>query len=84
MKSPQVNVIVTQPVSAFSQVKVIGQVLKPQSLPYRDGDDGAGRLAEVVDLARIAAGNRAKVVRTDGGKQTKSASIWKRLSTRAI
>src|SRR5471032_1195912 len=32
VKSPQVNVIVTQPVSAYSQVRVIGQVSKPQSL----------------------------------------------------
>src|SRR4029077_15433535 len=37
VKSPQVNVIATLPVSAFSQVKVIGQVVKPQSLPYREG-----------------------------------------------
>ena len=45
VKSPQVNIIVSQPVSAFSQVKVIGQVIKPQSLPYRERYDGAGRSA---------------------------------------
>src|SRR5271163_3897918 len=35
VKSPEVNVIVTLPASAFSQVKVIGQVLHPQAIPYR-------------------------------------------------
>jgi polysaccharide export outer membrane protein len=70
VKSPQVNVIVTQPVSAFSQVKVIGQVVKPQSLPYRDGMTVLDALLTVGGLGPYAAGNRAKVVRTDGGKQT--------------
>lgn len=70
VKSPQVNVIVTQPVSAFSQVKVIGQVLKPQSLPYREGMTVLDALLTVGGLGPYAAGNRAKVVRTDGGKQT--------------
>src|SRR5512134_3588404 len=37
VRSPQVNIIVTQPVSAFSQVKVIGQVANPQALAYREG-----------------------------------------------
>jgi polysaccharide export outer membrane protein len=70
VKSPQVNVIVTLPVSAFSQVKIIGQVLKPQSLPYRDGMTVLDALLSVGGLGPYAAGNRAKVVRTDGGKQT--------------
>jgi polysaccharide biosynthesis/export protein len=70
VKSPQVNVIVTQPVSAFSQVKVIGQVVKPQSLPYREGMTVLDALLTVGGLGPYAAGNRAKVVRTDAGKQT--------------
>ena len=70
VKSPQVNVIVTQPVSAFSQVKVIGQVVKPQSLPYREGMTVLDALLTVGGLGPYAAGNRAKVVRTEGGKQT--------------
>src|ERR1700729_4474823 len=37
VRSPQVNVIVTLPQSAFSQVKIVGQVLRPQSLPFREG-----------------------------------------------
>src|SRR5437868_2893087 len=35
IRSPQVSVIVSQPLSAFSQVKIIGQVAKPQSISYR-------------------------------------------------
>jgi polysaccharide export outer membrane protein len=70
VKSPQVNVIVTQPVSAFSQVKVIGQVVKPQSLPYREGMTVLDALLTVGGLGPYAAGNRAKVVRTEGGKET--------------
>jgi len=70
VKSPQVNVIVTQPLSAFSQVKVIGQVVKPESLPYHEGMTVLDALLAVGGLGPYAAGNRAKVVRTEGGKQT--------------
>lgn len=73
VKSPQVNVIVTQPLSAFSQVKVIGQVVKPESLPYREGMTVLDALLTVGGLGPYAAGNRAKVVRTEGGKQTEIA-----------
>ena len=69
VKSPQVNVIVTQPLSAFSQVKVIGQVVKPESLPYHEGMTVLDALLSVGGLGPYAAGNRAKVVRTDGAKQ---------------
>jgi polysaccharide export outer membrane protein len=70
VKSPQVNIIVTQPLSAFSQVKVIGQVVKPQSLPYREGMTVLDALLTVGGLGPYAAGNRAKVVRMAGGQQT--------------
>ena len=73
VKSPQVNVIVTQPLSAFSQVKVIGQVVKPESLPYREGMTVLDALLSVGGLGPYAAGNRAKVVRTEGGKQIEMA-----------
>jgi polysaccharide biosynthesis/export protein len=70
VKSPQVNVIVTQPLSAYSQVKVIGQVSKPQSLPYREGMTVLDAVLSVGGLGLYAAGNRAKVVRTEEGKPT--------------
>jgi polysaccharide biosynthesis/export protein len=69
VKSPQVNVIVTIPVSVFSQVKVIGQVLKPQSVPYRDGMTVLDALLAVGGLGQFAAGNRAHIARTVNGRE---------------
>jgi polysaccharide biosynthesis/export protein len=69
VKSPQVNVIVTIPVSVFSQVKVIGQVVKPQSVPYRDGMTVLDALLAVGGLGQFAAGNRAHIARTVNGKE---------------
>jgi polysaccharide biosynthesis/export protein len=70
VKSPQVNVIVTVPVSAYSQIKVIGQVQKPQSLSYREGMTVLDAILQVGGLAQYAAGNRSKIVRTVNGKVT--------------
>ena len=69
VRSPQVNIIVTNPVSTFSQVKVIGQVTNPQSVPYREGLTALDALLAVGGLTEFAAGNRAKIVRkNDAGK----------------
>lgn len=69
VKSPQVNVIVTQPISAFSQIKIIGQVQKPQSLPYRQGMTVLDAILQAGGLAQFAAGNRSKIMRMEGGKE---------------
>jgi len=69
VRSPQVNVIVSQPISTYSQVKIIGQVAKPQALPFREGITALDAVLAVGGLAPFAAGNRAKVVRTEKGKQ---------------
>ncbi len=69
VRTPQVNVIVSQPVSTFSQVKVIGQVVKAQALPYREGLTALDAVLASGGLAPFAAGNRAKVVRVENGKQ---------------
>lgn len=69
VRSPQVNIIVTLPMSTFSQVKVIGQVLKPQSLAYREGMTVLDAVLESGGMAEFAAGNRAKVIRMENGKQ---------------
>jgi len=68
VKSPQINVIVTEPASVFSQIKVIGQVQHPQSIAYRDGLTVLDAVLAVGGLSPFAAGNRAKVVRTENGK----------------
>ena len=70
VRSPRVNVIVTMPASAFSQVKVIGQVLKPAAVPYREGMTVLDALLAVGGLGNFAAGNRAHIVRMVNGKET--------------
>ena len=63
VRSPTVNVIVTQPVGAFSQVQIIGQVMKPGSLPYRAGMKVLDAVLAVGGLTQFASGNRAKIER---------------------
>jgi polysaccharide biosynthesis/export protein len=70
IRSPQVSIIVTQPASLFSQVKVVGQVRQPTPLAYRQGMTVLDALLAVGGLADFAAGNRAKIVREEGGKST--------------
>jgi polysaccharide export outer membrane protein len=70
IKSPKVSVVVTIALSVYSQVKVIGQVKFPQSLPYRDGMTVLDAVLAVGGLSQFAAGNRARLVRTENGKQT--------------
>ncbi|MBC7982672.1 MAG: polysaccharide biosynthesis/export family protein [Candidatus Obscuribacterales bacterium] len=70
IRSPQVNIIVSNPLSAFSQVKVIGQVTNPQSISYREGMRVLDVVLTAGGLGPYAAGNRAKVVRMQNGKET--------------
>lgn len=70
VRSPQVNIIVTQPVSTFSQVKIIGQVAKPQALPFREGMRVLDAVLAAGGLTPFAAGNRAKVIRQENGQST--------------
>lgn len=74
VRSPQVNIIVTQPLSSSSQVKVIGQVLKPQSLAYHEGMTVLDAVLASGGIAPFAAGNRAKIIRSENGK-TKEIKI---------
>ena len=70
VKSPKVNIVVTIALSVYSQVRVIGQVKSPQSLPFRDGMTILDAILAVGGLGQIAAGNRAHLVRNENGKQT--------------
>jgi polysaccharide export outer membrane protein len=63
IRSPQVNIIVTNPVSTFSQIRVIGEVTNPQPVPYRDGLTVLDVVLAVGGMTEFAAGNRAKIVR---------------------
>ncbi len=69
VRSPTVNVIVTQPMGAFGQVQVIGQVTKPGSLPFRAGMKVLDAVLAVGGLTQFAAGNRTKIERTAGGEK---------------
>jgi polysaccharide export outer membrane protein len=63
IRSPQVNVIVTTPLSAFSKITVIGQVGTPGDVPYREGMTVLDVVLAAGGLGEFAAGNRAKLVR---------------------
>jgi polysaccharide biosynthesis/export protein len=65
IRAPQVSVIVTNPLSAFSKITVIGKVGKPGGVPYRKGMTLLDVVSAVGGLAEFSAGNRAKLVRKD-------------------
>lgn len=69
VRSPHVNVIVLKPASVFSQVKVIGQVKKPEAIAYRDGMRVLDAVLAAGGLTEYAAGNRARIVRMVDGKE---------------
>jgi polysaccharide biosynthesis/export protein len=70
VRSPHVNVIVVKPDSVFSQVKVIGQVVHPQAIAFRQGMSVLDAVLAVGGLSEYAAGNRARIVRMVDGKET--------------
>lgn len=67
IRQPQVNIIVSNAVSTFSQVKIVGQVTNPQAIPYREGMTVMDAILAVGGLGTYAAGNRAKLLRSEGG-----------------
>ena len=68
VRSPTVNIIVSNPQSAFSQVKVIGQVKTPQNVAYREGMTVLDAVLAVGGLTDFAAPGRTKIVRRSGEK----------------
>jgi polysaccharide export outer membrane protein len=72
VKQPQVNIIVQTPMSVFSQVTVVGQVTRPASIPYREGMTVMDAILQAGGLTLFASGNRAKLVRTENGKQVET------------
>jgi polysaccharide export outer membrane protein len=70
VRSPKVNIIVTTAASAFSLVKVVGQVTHPQAVPYREGMTVLDAILVVGGLTPFAAGNRARIVRLQDGHET--------------
>jgi polysaccharide biosynthesis/export protein len=68
IRSPQVSVILLQARSVYSEVRVVGEVLKPQAVPYRSGMTVLDVVLAVGGLNPFAAGNRSKIIRKEGGK----------------
>ena len=70
IRSPKVNVVVTNFVGQFSQqIRVVGQAASPSAIPYRSSISVLDVMIEVGGLGEFAAGNRAKVVRRTGGEE---------------
>jgi len=70
VREPKVNIIVTTAVGATSSVKVVGQVAHPSPLPYHEGMRVLDAILAVGGLTQFASGNRARIVRTENGKET--------------
>ena len=69
VQSPVVTVIVTRFAGEHSQrVRVIGEAAKPQALPYSAGMSLLDVMIAVGGITDFAAGNRASIARTEGGK----------------
>jgi polysaccharide export outer membrane protein len=68
LRSPEVNVIVQDFVGTFgSQVRVLGQVLEPGAVPFRERMTLLDVMMEVGGLTQFAAGNRSRLVRNVDG-----------------
>ncbi len=64
VREPNVTVLVTQIVGdPLSVIRVIGQAQKPGSIPYRQGMTLLDVMTSVNGLTRVAAGNRAVLIR---------------------
>lgn len=70
IQSPVVTVIVTNFSGPYDQqVRVIGEATKPQALPYRESMTLLDVMIAVGGITDFAAGNRASILRTEGGKK---------------
>jgi polysaccharide export outer membrane protein len=73
VRNPTVSVMITGFVGAYAdQIRVVGQASRPQSLPYRANMTLLDVMIAVGGLAEFAAGNRAVLVRTVEGKQSRT------------
>lgn len=68
IRTPNVSVIVSNPTSSFSQVRIIGQAVAPRAIPFRKGLTVMDAVIQVGGLSKFAAGNRAKIVRVVNGR----------------
>ena len=68
IQEPIVTVIVGGGVGPFSQqIRVVGEAAKPQALNYRENMSLVDLMIAVGGLTDFAAGNKAYILRTEGG-----------------
>lgn len=70
IRSPAVSVIVTNFIGTFgNQVRIVGQAVAPQAIPFRQDMTLLDVMIQVGGLAPTAAGNRAKIIRRNGTQE---------------
>jgi len=70
VRDPLVTVMVGGFQSTFDQqIRVLGEAVNPQALPYRENMTALDLMIAVGGLTPFAAGNRAKLIRTVEGQQ---------------
>lgn len=68
VREPNVTVIVTSFVGPTSRlVRIVGEAAQPRSIPFREGMTVLDALIESGGLTRFASGNRARLMRREGG-----------------
>ena len=77
VKNPKVNIEVLIALSVYSEVRVIGQVKEPTSMPYHEGMTVLEALLGAKGMTQFAAGNRARISRLVNGKQQ---DVWVKLN----
>lgn len=76
VRAPNVTVIVRTAVGELGQVKVIGSgVLTPKAFPYHSGMRVLDLVVAAGGLSQFAAGNRAKLVRTNPDGTTREIKV---------
>jgi polysaccharide biosynthesis/export protein len=71
VQDPIVTVIVTGFNGPYSrQVRIVGEAAHPQAIPFRDNMTLLDVMIAVGGLTQFAAGNRATIVRFEGGSET--------------
>jgi len=70
VRTPTVTIIVQQFVGEYErQIRVVGQAAQPQALNYREGMSLLDVMIAVGGLSAFASGNKAKIVRKQGGEE---------------
>jgi polysaccharide export outer membrane protein len=65
VRNPTVSVIVVRSTGDQGKVQVVGQAVAPKAVAYRSGMTLMDLMVQVGGLSQFAAGNRAKIIRSD-------------------